>query len=155
MSSARAAWAIYLAVGGLAVAAIISQINVTVALAVMLSGLVGLFFTSIRMTVDRNGVRIAYGLFRWPVQRVKLAEIQKATALQVEPMAWGGWGYRGSLRLTRRAAVVLRRGEGMKLELSGDRVFATTIDHAAEGAGVLNDLVAAQGPTGQRATGKG
>lgn len=150
VSSASATWATYLVFGGFAVGAIMSQINLSAALAATVLGLAGLFFTSIRVTVDRNGVRIAYGIFRWPVQRVKLAEIQRATALQVEPMAWGGWGYRGSLRMARRAAVVLRRGEGMRLELSGDRVLAITIDHATEGAGVLNDLVADRVATSQR-----
>jgi len=40
----------------------------------------------------------------------------------------GGWGYRGSLRLMRRAAVVTRRGEAVVLELVGDRRFLVTVD---------------------------
>jgi hypothetical protein len=144
VSSARAGWATPLVIGGLAIAALVAQISSVAAIGVALSGLVGVFFTSIRMTVDRSGVRIAYGLFGWPVQRVQLADIRQATALKIEPMAWGGWGYRGSLRMMRRAAVVLRGGDGMKLELSGDRVLAITIDNPVQGAGVLNDLALGQ-----------
>jgi hypothetical protein len=144
VSSARAGWAAPLVIFGTAIAALMVQVSINAALGALLVGAAGLFFTSIRMTVDRSGVEIAYGLFGWPVQRVQLADIRQATALKIEPMTWGGWGYRGSLRMMRRAAVVLRGGEGMKLELSGDRVLAITIDDATQGAGVLNDLVLAQ-----------
>jgi hypothetical protein len=100
-----------------------------------------LLFTSIRVTVDRNGVRIAYGLLGWPVQRIALAEIQQASMLQVKPMEWGGWGYRGSMKLMRRAAIVLRAGEGIRLELAGQRTLVITVDDAEQGAGVINDLI--------------
>jgi uncharacterized membrane protein len=102
-----------------------------------------LLFTSIRVTADRNGLRIAYGALRWPVQRIALAEIQQASMLRVKPMEWGGWGYRGSLKLLRRAAIVLRAGEGIRLELAGQRTLVITVDDAKQGAGVINDLVAA------------
>jgi hypothetical protein len=154
VGSASATWATYSVFGGFAVAIIMSQINLSAAFAAAVLGIACLFFTSIRVTADRNGIQIAYGMLHWPVQRVGLAEIHRATILQIEPMAWGGWGYRGSLRMTRRAAVVLRRGKGLKLELSGDRVFAITVDNAEEGASVLNDLVAGQGLAPGRIAGR-
>jgi hypothetical protein len=109
----------------------------------LILGLSILLLTSIRVTVDRNGVRIAYGLLGWPVQRVRLAQIQQASTLQVKPMEWGGWGYRGSLKLMRRAAVVMRTGEGIRLQLDGERTLVITVDDAEQGAGVINDLIAA------------
>jgi hypothetical protein len=57
-------------------------------------------------------------------------------------MEHGGWGYRGSLKLFGRAAVVLRGGEGLQLDLADDKVLTITVDNAEEGAGLLNDLVA-------------
>lgn len=105
-------------------------------------GLAMMFFTSIRMTADRNGVRIAYGAMGWPTQRIALAEIQRASVLQVNPLMHGGWGYRGSLKAFRRASIVLRRGEGVQLDLTGGRSLVITIDGATQAAGVINDLLA-------------
>ena len=140
---ARSSWAMPLVIIGIVLTAVVVRFSVMVALVFALTSLVGVFFTSIRMTADRNGVRIAYGLLGWPVQRIRLQDIRVASSLKLDPMSWGGWGYRGSLRVARRAAVVLRGGEGVKLELSGDRVLAITIDGADEAAGVINDLVSA------------
>jgi hypothetical protein len=141
VGSARARWALPLTLGCLALAVVLARVNMLAGVGAALTSLVGLWFTSIRMTVDRHGVRIAYGPMRWPVQRLPLAEIRQAAVLHVHPMAWGGWGYRGSLKVLRQAAVVLRGGEGVKLELSGDRTFVITIDGAREAAGLINDLI--------------
>jgi hypothetical protein len=43
----------------------------------------------------------------------------------------------------RRAAIVLRAGQGIRLELDGDRTLVITVDDAELGAGVINDLIAA------------
>jgi hypothetical protein len=77
-----------------------------------------------------------------PLERMVAVE-----AIDVEPTAWGGWGYRGSLRLFGRAAWVLRRGEGIRVDLEDGKTFAVTVDHADEGAAVLNRWLA----TGRRA----
>lgn len=102
-----------------------------------------LLCTAIRVTVDRSGVRIAYGLLGWPVQRLRLAQIQQATKVEVKRIAWGGWIYQGSLNLLRRATVGVRDGQGIRLELEGERTLDIAIDDAEQAAGVINDLVAA------------
>jgi len=102
-----------------------------------------LLFTSIRVTVDRNSVRIAYGLLGWPVQRVRLSQIRQASMLEVKRIPWGFWIYNGSLRLLRRAAIVVREGQGVRLELEGGRTLDIAVDDAEQAAGVINDLVAA------------
>jgi hypothetical protein len=142
--SARAGWAVPLTLSLLALAAILARIHIFAGIATALTSLVGLWFTSIRMTVDRHGVRIAFGPLRWPVQRVALGEIRQASVLDVQPMAWGGWGYRGSLKVLKKAAVVLRGGEGVRLDLSGDRILVVTIDNARQAAGLINDLISAR-----------
>ncbi len=93
--------------------------------------------------MDRQGLRIEYGPLRWPVQRIPLDEIQQAAVVDIKPGEWGGWGYRGMLRVFGKAAVVLRGGPGIVLELTGKRRLAVTVDDAGEGAGLVNDLVEA------------
>lgn len=108
----------------------------------LLSALVVLWFTSVRVRVDERGVEVRAGVVPWPRVRIPLADIEAARAQEIEPMAWGGWGYRGSLRLAKQAAWVLRRGEGLVLDLTGDRRFAVTVDGAAEAASVVSGLLA-------------
>lgn len=136
-------WAMMLGIAVLAMALITPLWMPAVGPLHVIVGLVLLMFTSIRVTVDRNGVRVAYGLLGWPMQRVPLAQIRQATVLHVKPMEWGGWGYRGSLKLMRRAAIVLRTGPGIRLELEGERTLVITVDDAEQAAGVINDLIAA------------
>jgi hypothetical protein len=40
----------------------------------------------------------------------------------------GGWGYRGSLKLLHRAALVTRRGDALDVQLRGKRRFIVTVD---------------------------
>jgi hypothetical protein len=104
----------------------------------------GVPFTTIEATVDRRGLRVRYGPLGWPVTTVRLDRI---IAVRVEPdlapSRWGGWGYRGSLRLVGRAAIVLRRGPAIVVELERGRTLAVTVDDAAAGAAVLDQLRAA------------
>ncbi|MGE0880825.1 MAG: DUF1648 domain-containing protein [Acidimicrobiia bacterium] len=106
------------------------------------SGLLTSPLASINVRADRRGLRIAYGPLRWPVQRIRLDRIERADVIEVRPMEWGGWGYRGSVKLFKRAAVVLRSGEGIQLSLHGGARFAVTIDDAATGVAVLNGAIA-------------
>lgn len=96
-------------------------------------------FTSVRVSVGAPGVHVSYGRLGWPSTRIAIRDIRRASAIDVRPSAWGGWGYRGSLRMTGKAAVVLRAGEGLRLDLEGNRVFVVTVDEAELAAGVLND----------------
>jgi hypothetical protein len=82
----------------------------------------------IRVTVDASGLSIAYGPWGWPRQHIARPTIISARVDNIRPLRWGGWGYRGSLILFRRAAVVLRAGPGLVLELQGGRRLAITVD---------------------------
>ncbi|HEY3139941.1 MAG TPA: hypothetical protein VGJ86_02365 [Acidimicrobiales bacterium] len=99
---------------------------------------------SVRVSVGAHGVRVRPELVRWPAVRIPLAHIARAEAIDLHPMRWGGWGYRGSLRLVRRAAWVVRGGPGLRIELTDGAVFAVTVDNAVA---VLNGLLAAEAPT--------
>lgn len=98
-------------------------------------------FSTLRVTVDRRGLGIRYGhlgLFR---QLIPLAKIVGAKASSIRPMDHGGWGYRGSLTLLNKVAVVVRGGDAIELTLSEARQFLVTVDDAATGAALLNGLV--------------
>jgi hypothetical protein len=91
-------------------------------------------------TVDARGLTIAYGPFGWPRKRVALDQIAHADTLVVEPLKYGGWGYRKVPRRAGVTAVVLRRGEGLRVVSRDGRELIVTIDDAAAGAALLEAL---------------
>jgi len=105
-------------------------------------GIVLLGFTSVVVVIDGRGIGVRSGPLGWPRIRLPLGVIEEATPVIVRAMAVGGWGYRGSLRLFRRAAWVLRSGPGLELQLRGGQRFTVSIDDADEAAAVLNGLLA-------------
>jgi hypothetical protein len=56
------------------------------------------------------------------------------------------FGYRGSLLVFGAAAVAVRRGPALRLTLRDGKTFLVTVDDAATGAALLNDLITASGP---------
>jgi hypothetical protein len=99
-------------------------------------------FWSVEVRVNGAGLRVRSGVFHWPAVRLPLHEIAWVEAIDLVPTEWGGWGYRGGVRVFGRAAWVLRRGDGLEVTLRDGHRFAVTVDRAAEGAGVLNGLLA-------------
>lgn len=97
-------------------------------------------FGWIRVSVDWRGLRVRYGPLPWPVTTIPLARVRSAERIDLRPLDWGGWGYRGS-RVLGRGAIVVRGGDAIRLQLGGGGEFAVTVDDAAAGAGLLNDLV--------------
>ena len=103
-------------------------------------GLIVLCFTSVRVTVAARGLTVGYGplglrLTRIPLRRIASAEAVERTAFS--------FGYRGSLLVFGTAAVALRRGPALRLALRDGKSFLVTVDDAATGAALVNDLVAA------------
>src|SRR5205814_476533 len=105
----------------------------------VLAGVGLMEFCSVQVTAGAGGVRVR-GPLGWPRVVIPLARVESAERITVQPMQWGGWGYRGSLRLFRRAAWVVRRGDGLKLNLRDGKVFVVTVDGASEAAAVVNGL---------------
>lgn len=121
------------------VATSVLSLNPAGAALVVMAGAITATFATVRVAVDRFGVRVAYGPLRWPSTCIEIDRIHRAAAVDVRPRSWGGWGYRGSLRLMGKAAVVVRAGQGLRLDLEGDRFFLVTVDDADVAAGLLND----------------
>lgn len=112
-----------------------------VGLAFVPLGLATSVLATVRVTVDRRGLQVAYGPLHWPRTRFPAERIESADVIEVHPTQWGGWGYRGSIRLMKRAAVVLRRGPGLHLRLRDGSEFAVTVDHPEPGADLLNRIL--------------
>ncbi len=101
-----------------------------------------LAFCRIGVTVDDEALTIRYGLGGWPTQRVALERVRRVQAVDLNPLQWGGWGYRGSLRLRRKAAVVLRKGPALRLELDADFAeLAITVDDPAGAAAAITAIL--------------
>jgi hypothetical protein len=101
-------------------------------------------FGWIRVSVDMRGLRIRYGVLPWPVTSVPLDDIRRVERIDLVPLQWGGWGYRGSRKAFGRAAVVLRSGDAIKLQLTDGSEFAVTVNDAATGAALLAELLGQQ-----------
>ena len=105
-------------------------------------GVVFVAFASVTVSVSDAGVRVRSGPLGWPSVQFGLDRVDAAEAIDVRPMALGGWGYRGSVRAFGRASWILRGGPGLELRLRGGGRFVVTVDHADEAAAVVNGLVA-------------
>ena len=81
---------------------------------------------------------VRHGFLGRPRTRVPIHRIATARAIEIRPTEWGGWGYRGNLTLMNRAAVVLRAGPGLRLDLHNGKIFAITIDNPETPAQLLN-----------------
>jgi hypothetical protein len=119
-----------------AVWAVITGIGVLVAAVFVLS------VVAIQVVVDAEALRVGYyGRLGRPATVVPLRAVETVEAIHVDPAQYGGWGYRGSVRLFGRAAVNLRRGPGLRLRLVGGRLFVVTVDDAQGAARALGPAV--------------
>jgi hypothetical protein len=98
-------------------------------------------FAKIQVRIDARELVIRYGYLGWPRQRISLARVSAARAFQLEPLDHGGWGYRGNLRVFGRAAVVVRAGAALGLDLEGGKRLSITVDDAETAAHWINALV--------------
>lgn len=101
-------------------------------------GLVVLAFAEVRVTVGQRGVVVSLGWLGIPTWTVPMNAISRAEVEHVQPMAYGGWGYR--LRPGVRA-VVTRGGEALRLVREDKADLVLTVDDAPTGAGLLNSLL--------------
>ena len=92
----------------------------------------------VTVRIDDRGLHTLWGPLGWPRTTIPLSEIISASADQIEPAQWGGWGYRIS---PRGRAVIVRRGPGLVLHRTGRPTYAVTVDHADTAADVLNALL--------------
>ncbi|SFC36464.1 DUF1648 domain-containing protein [Streptomyces aidingensis] len=95
--------------------------------------------TTVRVVVDRDGLRVRPLPLPHPRISVPLARISGASVRRVEALReFGGWGYRLRAGAT---GLVLRSGEALSLRLVTGREFVVTVDDAATAAALLNGLL--------------
>lgn len=109
--------------------------------------LLALLTSRANLTVTPAGVTARLNA-RYPRRAVPVAAIAGAEAIDVVPLRWGGWGWRVTPKAT---ALIVRRGEGVRLRLSSGRDLVVTVDDAATAASLINDLVVDQGAMRLRA----
>lgn len=100
---------------------------------------------SMTVRVDDDGVRAHFGPLAWPCSTTRLDALEQARAMHIQPLQWGGWGWRVSRRGT---ALVARRGPGLVLSRRGRRDLAITVDRAEEAAEVVNALLVRRSAAG-------
>lgn len=83
-------------------------------------------------TPEGRALEILYGPGGFVRQTFGPEDLEEAYARDFSFAQMGGWGYRGSLRLLRQAALVTRRGEALELILRGKRRFIVTVSEPAE-----------------------
>jgi hypothetical protein len=93
----------------------------------------------VRIRVDEQGVRAAFGPQRFPVRRIRLEQIGSARVASHRALEVGGWGYRV---LPATTAIMLRGGECLVLRLNSGRDFVISVDKPDRGADLVNALLA-------------
>ncbi|MFJ2621575.1 hypothetical protein [Glutamicibacter sp. NPDC087344] len=116
---------------------VVSQI-MGIAVIVLLTPLV-LGIARIRVTISNGKLRVASAVLGFPLRTIEVSQMQSVISEEIQPMEWGGWGWRF---FPGGSAVVMRRHEGLAVELKDKRRFAVTIPDSARAAAQLNALMA-------------
>ncbi|WP_104081670.1 hypothetical protein [Cryobacterium sp. Y11] len=94
-------------------------------------------FVRLRVTADWRGLRVVSTIFRIPFKRIRLDAIAVVEAADLQPMEWGGWGYR---IMPGRSAIILRKGPGLVVTTRNDKQFAISLDDPETPAALLATL---------------
>lgn len=142
----RAAWSTTLRSPIMMTAMAVSAAGVALAAAIMQPGLwfvvlvpviAAFALGRVRVTADRRGLRLTSAIGGFAFKRIALDEITGAEVAEINPIEWGGWGYRVKAR---SSALVLRGGPGLVLQLRDGRRFAVTLDDPRTPAALINGL---------------
>lgn len=94
--------------------------------------------TAFHVRVDETGLSVT-SVFGFPRIHIPLEDVDRVSAVQVSPMGeFGGWGLRWAIG--GGFGVVLRTGEGIRVQRRSGKVFTVTVDDAETGAAVLAAL---------------
>jgi hypothetical protein len=133
-------WGLVLALAGLVLGYVLLP---AVGGVLLFTGAILVLFERVDVIIDDAGLRARAPYLGWPRVAWSPDEIESVTAIEVRPTEWGGWGYRGSVKLFKKAAWLLRRGPGIRLDLRGGRTFIITVDDAEQGAAALRERLTA------------
>lgn len=133
--SASNGWFAAIGVGPVVVAVVFEPRWVVLMIAI---SVVVVAFSSVRVVADAGGVAVEIGPFGWPRQYLPIEEIKGAEAVEVKPMAYGGWGYR--VRSGVRAFII-RSGPAIRIDREAGPDMLVTVDDAPIGAVSIEALV--------------
>ena len=102
-------------------------------------GVSGYVLSSLRVEVTDEAVAVRFGPTGWPQRRIPMDQIEAAEAIMVDPLKWGGWGYRW-MPWAKASAAVIRKGPGIELQLKDGRRFAVTVNDSVAGAQTISAL---------------
>ncbi|GAA1404361.1 hypothetical protein AUR04nite_09120 [Glutamicibacter uratoxydans] len=114
------------------VALVISLVMILVVAPVVLG------IARIRVTIKNGKLRVSSAIFGFPLRTIDASEIASVSSEEILPMEWGGWGWRF---FPGGSAVVMKRSQGLAIELKDKRRFAVTIPNSAQAAAQLNSLI--------------
>lgn len=104
-----------------------------VAVVGLVVGVAGWIASSLVAVLTEETFTVRFGPVGVPRRTIALADVADASAVVVEPLEWGGWGYRW-IPWQNASAAVIRKGPGIMLKLEPDKKFAVTVDDAQAGA---------------------
>lgn len=136
---AHAAWARCAAVVAIGAAVVMLWFAPPVTIPLAIVGVALALTSELAVRIDARGVHTLWGPFGWPRPAIPLEQITGARAERINPLQWGGWGYRVS---PRGVAAVIRSGPGLVVSRTDRPDYAVTVPHAADGAEVLTALLA-------------
>jgi hypothetical protein len=118
----------------------VALVVVAVAFVVQLTAIVLFLRVVVRVVQMESGraLLVAYGPGGHLRQVFEPSEIESAQVRELSFTQMGGFGYRGSLRLLRRAALSTRRGDALELHLTRGRKFFVTVDDPADFVSALS-----------------
>ncbi|MEU8773794.1 hypothetical protein [Streptomyces sp. NPDC048606] len=95
-----------------------------------------LAFVHVAVTIDSESLTVRCGHIGLPRRTIRLDQVVSAEFVpRITPQQWGGWGCRW--RPEKGTAVIVRRGEGVRLGLGDGKVFTVTVDDAESAVRVL------------------
>jgi hypothetical protein len=119
------------------------EAGVVLVLIALIMAVVMVAFGSVTLTASSSGVVIRYG--RSPFRTVLALEaITGVDDVEVQWWRWGGIGYRGSRKLFKRAAIVLRSGPAVRFHLDDGSTLTVTVDRAREARDHIASLIRAR-----------
>ena len=83
-------------------------------------------------TNEGRALEVAYGPRGYFRQVFGARQVVAATSRALSDAQMIAGGYRGSLRLFRKASLITRRGEALDVQLSRGRSFLVTVDHPGD-----------------------
>lgn len=95
-----------------------------------------------RISIDESGFRATSALFGIAFKKLRLDQIEKASAGEIVPAEWGGWGWRV---MPGRSALVMNRGLGIMVRDTSGKEFAANLTGAHEAAATLNAYLVQKG----------